>query len=86
MPLELAEARMALGLSLRTFGDVTGARARAGTGARDVACASGRRTRRDAIDRELAELVEGPARLPTPPRFRTSSSRSGGGRTPSFAC
>ena len=61
MPLELAETRMALGLSLRTFGDVTGARAELER-ARAMFVRIGARTRRDAIDRELVELVEGPAR------------------------
>ena len=61
MPLELAEARMALGLSLRTFGDVTGARAELER-ARAMFVRIGATTRRDAIDRELVELVEGPAR------------------------
>ena len=60
MPLELAEARMALGLSLRTFGDVTGARAELER-ARAMFVRIGARTRRDAIERELVELVEGPA-------------------------
>ena len=60
MPLELAEARMALGLSLRTFGDATGARAELER-ARAMFVRIGATTRRDAIDRELAQLVEGPA-------------------------
>ena len=61
MPLELADARMALGRSLRAFGDVTGARAELER-ARAMFVRIGATTRRDAIDRELAELVEGPAR------------------------
>jgi hypothetical protein len=60
MPLELAEARMALGLSLRTFGDTNGARAELER-ARAMFVRIGATTRRDAIDRELLELVEGPA-------------------------
>jgi class 3 adenylate cyclase/tetratricopeptide (TPR) repeat protein len=60
MPLELAEARMALGLSLRTFGDATGARTELER-ARAMFVRIGATTRRDAIDRELVELVEGPA-------------------------
>jgi class 3 adenylate cyclase/tetratricopeptide (TPR) repeat protein len=60
MPVELADARMALGLSLRTFGDVGGARAELER-ARAMFVRIGATTRRDAIDRELAELVEGAA-------------------------
>jgi class 3 adenylate cyclase/tetratricopeptide (TPR) repeat protein len=60
MPLELADARMALGQSLRAFGDVTGARAELER-ARTMFVRIGATTRRDAIDRELAQLVEGPA-------------------------
>jgi hypothetical protein len=52
---------MALGLSLHTFGDTTGARAELER-ARAMFVRIGATTRRDAIDRELAELVEGPAR------------------------
>ena len=59
MPLELAEARMALGRSLRAFGDLTGARAELER-ARAIFVRIGAKTRREAIDRELAELVEGP--------------------------
>jgi hypothetical protein len=51
---------MALGLSLRAFGDLTGARAELER-ARTMFVRIGATTRRDAIDRELAELVEGPA-------------------------
>jgi predicted ATPase/class 3 adenylate cyclase len=59
-PAELAEARMALGRSLRALGDVTGARAELER-ARAIFVRVGATTRRDAIDRELAELAEGPA-------------------------
>jgi hypothetical protein len=64
MPLELADARMALGLSLRAFGDLTGARAELER-ARTMFVRIGATTRRDAIDREFERLVEGPA--PTGP-------------------
>ena len=60
MPLELGVARMALGMSLRAFGDLTGARAELER-ARAIFVRIGANTRRDAIDAELAELVEGPA-------------------------
>jgi hypothetical protein len=60
MPLELAKARMALGLSLRAFGDLTGARA-ALDRARANFGRSGANPRRDALDAELEERVEGPA-------------------------
>ena len=60
MRLELADARMALGLSLRAFGDVTGARAELER-ARTMFIRIGAETRRAAIDQELATLVEGPA-------------------------
>ena len=60
MRLELADARMALGLSLRAFGDVTGARAELER-ARTMFIRIGAETRREAIDQELATLVEGPA-------------------------
>jgi tetratricopeptide (TPR) repeat protein len=60
MPLELGEARMVLGMSLRTFGDLTGARTELER-ARAIFARIGANTRRDAIDAELAELVEGPA-------------------------
>ena len=56
MPLELADARMALGLSLRAFGDVSGARAELER-ARAMFVRIGATTRRDAIDRELADLT-----------------------------
>jgi predicted ATPase len=60
MPLELGEARMALGMSLRAFGNVTGARAELER-ARAIFAAIGANTRREAIDAQLEELVEGPA-------------------------
>jgi class 3 adenylate cyclase/tetratricopeptide (TPR) repeat protein len=59
MPRELGEVRMALGRSLRQFGDLTGARAELER-ARAIFIRIGAETRRDAIDRELLELVEGP--------------------------
>jgi class 3 adenylate cyclase/tetratricopeptide (TPR) repeat protein len=62
--LDVAEARFALGRSLRAFGDVTGARVELER-ARVTFVRIGADIRRDAIDRELAELVEGPA--PTGP-------------------
>jgi class 3 adenylate cyclase/tetratricopeptide (TPR) repeat protein len=60
LPLELAEARLTLAHSLRALGDVTGARAELER-ARAIFARSGATTRQDAIDDELAELVEGPA-------------------------
>ena len=60
MPRELGEARLALGRSLRSFGDLTGARAELER-ARAIFVRIGANTRRDAIDAELAEVVEGPA-------------------------
>jgi len=62
--LDVAEARFALGRSLRAFGDVTGARVELER-ARVMFVRLGADIRRDAIDRALAELVEGPA--PTGP-------------------
>jgi class 3 adenylate cyclase/tetratricopeptide (TPR) repeat protein len=59
-PLDLAEARMALGRSLHAFGDLTGARTELER-ARATFVRIGATTLRDAIDRDLAELVEGPA-------------------------
>jgi class 3 adenylate cyclase/tetratricopeptide (TPR) repeat protein len=64
MPFELADARMALGMSLQRFGDVTGARAELER-ARAIFVRIGATTRREAIDAELERLVEGPA--PTGP-------------------
>jgi class 3 adenylate cyclase/tetratricopeptide (TPR) repeat protein len=61
LPLDLAEARMALARSLRAFGDVTGASTELQR-ARAIFVRVGATTRRDTIDRELAELVEGPTR------------------------
>ena len=62
--LDVAEARFELGRSLRAFGDVTGARVELERG-RVIFVRLGADIRRDAIDRALAELVEGPA--PTGP-------------------
>jgi class 3 adenylate cyclase/tetratricopeptide (TPR) repeat protein len=59
MPFELAKARMALGMALQAFGDVTGARAELER-ARAIFARIGAETRLRAIDAELAELVEGP--------------------------
>jgi tetratricopeptide (TPR) repeat protein len=59
MPFELAKARMALGMSLRAFGDLTGARAELER-ARSIFAGMDANTRLKAIDAELAELVEGP--------------------------
>jgi hypothetical protein len=60
LPLDLAEARMALARSLNAFGDVTGARTELER-ARTMFVRIGATTRQEAIDRELEELVEGPA-------------------------
>ena len=60
MPLELADARMALRTSLARFGDVTGARAELER-ARAIFSRLGGTTRRDATEAELEQLVEGPA-------------------------
>jgi tetratricopeptide (TPR) repeat protein/CheY-like chemotaxis protein len=60
VPIDLAEARLALARSLRAFGDFTGARTELER-ARATFVRIGATTQRDAIDRELAELVEGPA-------------------------
>ena len=62
--LDAAEARFALARSLRVFGDVLGARVELER-ARATFVRVGADIRRDAIDRELEELVEGPA--PTGP-------------------
>jgi class 3 adenylate cyclase/tetratricopeptide (TPR) repeat protein len=59
MPLKLGEARMTLGRSLRSFGDVTGARTEFER-ARAIFVSIGAETRSAAIDAELEELVEGP--------------------------
>jgi tetratricopeptide (TPR) repeat protein len=58
--LDVAEARLALGRSLRSFGETTGARVEFER-ARSMFALMGADLRRDAIDVELAELVEGPA-------------------------
>lgn len=60
MPLDLAEARMALGRSLRSFGEIGGARTELQR-ARSMFALIRADIRRDEIDAELAELVEGPA-------------------------
>jgi len=60
MPLEFAEARMMLGRSLSSVGDRMGARAELER-ARAIFVRLGATRRRDAIDRELAELVGRPA-------------------------
>ena len=65
MPLELGEARMTLGRSLRSFGNENDARAELER-ARAVFARIGATTRRDAIDRDLAELVERPVRADQP--------------------
>jgi class 3 adenylate cyclase/tetratricopeptide (TPR) repeat protein len=57
---EVAEARLALGRSLRTFGETTGARTEFER-ARSMFALMGADLRRDEIDAELAQLVEGPA-------------------------
>ena len=62
--LDVAEARLALGRSLRSFGETTGARVELER-ARSMFALMGADLRRDEIDAELAELVEGPA--PTGP-------------------
>jgi class 3 adenylate cyclase/tetratricopeptide (TPR) repeat protein len=61
MPRELGEARMALGRSLRSFGDLTGARTEFER-ARAIFVSIGANTLSAAIDAELTELVEGPTR------------------------
>jgi tetratricopeptide (TPR) repeat protein len=62
--LDLAEARLTLGRALRALGDVTGARVELER-ARSIFVLIRADIRRDAVDAELAELVEGPA--PTGP-------------------
>jgi hypothetical protein len=64
MPLDLAEARAILGRAFRRFGDLIGARTELER-ARSMFARIGADIRRDEIDAELAELVEGPA--PTGP-------------------
>jgi hypothetical protein len=58
--LDFAEARFVLGRSLRAFGNITGARVELER-ARSTFVRIGADIRRDAVDAELAELVEGPA-------------------------
>jgi class 3 adenylate cyclase/tetratricopeptide (TPR) repeat protein len=58
--LDFAEARFVLGRSLRAFGNVTGARVELER-ARSTFARIGADIRRDAVDAELAELVEGAA-------------------------
>ena len=58
--LDFAEARFVLGRSLRSFGEVVGARTELER-ARSTFVRIGADIRRDAIDAQLAELVEGPA-------------------------
>jgi class 3 adenylate cyclase/tetratricopeptide (TPR) repeat protein len=62
--IDVAEGRLALARSLRDFGDVIGARVELER-ARSLFVRIGADIRRDAIDAELAQLVEGPA--PTGP-------------------
>jgi tetratricopeptide (TPR) repeat protein len=62
--IDVAEARVALGRSLRSFGEIGGARTELER-ARSMFVLIGADLRRDEIDAELAELVEGPA--PTGP-------------------
>jgi class 3 adenylate cyclase/tetratricopeptide (TPR) repeat protein len=59
-PLELADTRFALARSLLSFGEVVGARTELER-ARSTYVRIGADVRRDAVDAELAELVEGPA-------------------------
>jgi class 3 adenylate cyclase/tetratricopeptide (TPR) repeat protein len=59
-PLDLADARFALARSLLTFGEVVGGRTELER-ARSTFARIGADVRRDAVDAELAELVEGPA-------------------------
>jgi tetratricopeptide (TPR) repeat protein len=66
MPLELAEARTALGFSLRTFGDLRGARTELER-ARAIFVRIGANTRTEAVGAELAQLVEGPAPIDPAP-------------------
>ncbi len=58
--LDLAEARFAFARSLLTFGEVVGGRTELER-ARSTFARIGADVRRDAVDAELAELVEGPA-------------------------
>jgi tetratricopeptide (TPR) repeat protein len=63
-PADLADARFAFARSLLTFGEVVGGRTELER-ARATYARIGADVRRDAVDAELAELVEGPA--PTGP-------------------
>lgn len=63
--IDVAEARLALARSLRSFGDLTGARVELER-ARSTFVRIGADIRRDAIDAELAELVGGPAHAGPP--------------------
>ena len=75
MLFELAKARMALGRSLREFGDLTGARAELER-ARAIFVRMDANTRLKAIDAELAELVEGPTPAgPSTPQVLLSELR-----------
>lgn len=58
--LDIGEGQFVLGRSLRTLGDAAGARA-ALERARSMFVLIGADIRRDAVDAELAQLVEGPA-------------------------
>jgi tetratricopeptide (TPR) repeat protein len=57
---DIAEARLALGRSLRSFGEISGARTELER-ARSMFALIGADLRRDEIDAELAQLAEGPA-------------------------
>ena len=59
-PLDLADARFAFARSLLRFGKVVGGRTELER-ARSTFTRIGADVRRDAVDAELAELVEGPA-------------------------
>jgi class 3 adenylate cyclase/tetratricopeptide (TPR) repeat protein len=59
-PLDLADARFAFARSLLSFGEVVGGRTELER-ARSTYARIGADVRRDAVDTELAELVEGPA-------------------------
>jgi predicted ATPase len=65
MTVELAEARLALARSLRSFGDLSGAKTELER-ARAIFSRIEASTPVELIDRELAELAEGPA-APAPP-------------------
>jgi class 3 adenylate cyclase/tetratricopeptide (TPR) repeat protein len=59
-PLDLADARFAFARSLLSFGEVVGGRTELER-ARTTYARIGAEVRRDAVDAELAQLVEGPA-------------------------